>query len=104
MVNPELQLAHIAAPFTTQAAPILGVPFGQLQTFEAQRVCCALMVNPELQRAHILAPFTVQAVPVLGVPLGQVHWLLPTGACELPPVLPPCPMLRLQLFKPYVKK
>ena len=72
-MNPELQRAHILAPFDVQAVPVLGVPFTQLQKFRAQPVRCAFMVNPELQRAHIAAPFDVQAVPVSGVPLGQLH-------------------------------
>jgi len=38
MLKPELQLAHIATPFTVHAAPVLGVPFAQLQKFRAQPV------------------------------------------------------------------
>ena len=72
-----------------------------------QAVCRSLKVNPELQRAHIAAPSTVQAASILGVPLGQLHTfrVRVMGDCELPPKRGRAlPMLRLQFFKPYVKK
>ena len=54
-----------------QAAPVAGVPLGQVQLLGVHVV--PLRVYPALQLAHLSALFVVQVAPVTGVPLGQVQ-------------------------------